>query len=196
MIACGVASRALAGQSVCGDAHVIAPFPGGVLVAAVDGLGHGPEAAEASKAALEVITRCAAQPVTEIMAACHEALKSTRGAAVSLASFSDADQMMSWIAVGNVEAVLVRPSGSKPQREHLFLRGGIVGHNLPPPRAAVLKVGPNDTVILTTDGIRPGFAEGLNLQIEPEALAHDILGRCARAEDDALVLVARFSAVA
>jgi negative regulator of sigma-B (phosphoserine phosphatase) len=194
MVTCGVALRALPGQLACGDAHVVAPFPGGTLVAAVDGLGHGPEAAEAARLAVAAIARCATQSVSEIVIACHKALKKTRGAAVSLVSFCDADATMVWLGVGNVDAVLVRAIGGK--REHLFLRGGIVGHNLPEPRPAVLRLERDDTVILATDGVRAGFATGVELNTEPEALARRILHTGARVEDDALVLVARYSVAA
>ena len=44
----GVATRALEGQSESGDMAVVVPFDHGVLAAAVDGLGHGPEAARAA----------------------------------------------------------------------------------------------------------------------------------------------------
>jgi negative regulator of sigma-B (phosphoserine phosphatase) len=193
MVACAVAIRAFAGQTVCGDAHVIAPFEGGVVIAAIDGLGHGLEAAEAAQTAVGVIARCAGRPVAEILLECHGALKGTRGAALSLASFSSADRTMSWVGVGNVEAVLVRSAGAKQIREHLLLKGGIVGHNLPAPRPAVLPLEPDDTVILATDGIRPGFATELALQPDLDAIARGILARSGRDEDDALVLVARYS---
>jgi negative regulator of sigma-B (phosphoserine phosphatase) len=48
----GVASRALPGQAVCGDMHLIKPVGDGVLLAVVDGLGHGDEATVAAKTAL------------------------------------------------------------------------------------------------------------------------------------------------
>ena len=48
MIEWGVASRALPGETRSGDLHVVESFAGGALVAAVDGLGHGEEAADAA----------------------------------------------------------------------------------------------------------------------------------------------------
>ena len=49
-----------------------------------------------------------------------------------------------------------------------------------------------DTVILSTDGIRDGFDEGLNLRSAPEQLADSILALQRRERDHALVLVARY----
>ena len=41
----GVAAQALPGEAISGDRHVMQAFPSGALVAVIDGLGHGEEAA-------------------------------------------------------------------------------------------------------------------------------------------------------
>jgi hypothetical protein len=46
-----VAMRALAGQVVSGDQYLGKPFVNGVLVAVIDGLGHGEDAAAAANLA-------------------------------------------------------------------------------------------------------------------------------------------------
>src|SRR3989475_13253167 len=51
----GVASRTLAGEVESGDKHVVKIFPHGALLAAVDGLGHGEEAAAAANMAGRVL---------------------------------------------------------------------------------------------------------------------------------------------
>jgi len=45
----GVAERALPGQTVSGDKYLVKPLADGVLLAVVDGLGHGGEATAAAK---------------------------------------------------------------------------------------------------------------------------------------------------
>ena len=47
----GVANFALAGEGTSGDCHVLIARPEGLLVAAIDGIGHGEEAADAAKTA-------------------------------------------------------------------------------------------------------------------------------------------------
>ena len=47
----GEAGAPLAGETRSGDLAVFAPFDGGALVAVIDGLGHGPAAADAAEAA-------------------------------------------------------------------------------------------------------------------------------------------------
>ena len=51
-----------------------------------------------------------------------------------------------------------------------------------------------DTVILATDGIRDGFADGLAVAGTPQMMADAILAKHAKGNDDALVLVARYVA--
>src|SRR5438093_709986 len=41
----GIVSQAFPGETECGDRHLVAGFPNGALVAVIDGLGHGEEAA-------------------------------------------------------------------------------------------------------------------------------------------------------
>src|SRR5947207_14330118 len=81
----GWAGSALEAPS--GDLHVVAPFPGGVLVALLDGLGHGEEAAAASKAALAVRHDPAGASPLLLLPGCHDALLRTRGGDMRLASF-------------------------------------------------------------------------------------------------------------
>lgn len=81
---------------------------------------------------------------------------------------------------------------SVPAREYLLLRGGVVGYQLPPLHASTIPVARGDTLILATDGIRSGFAEGLDLGEPPQRIADHILAQHGKSTDDALVLVGRY----
>jgi negative regulator of sigma-B (phosphoserine phosphatase) len=189
----GVAARPLPGQARSGDAYVVEAFPGGVLVAAVDGLGHGDEAAEAAQAATDVLSRHAHEPPVALVRRCHEGLRATRGVAMSLASFAPSNNTMSWLGVGNVEGSLLRRDpGSLPGRESLLLRGGVVGYRIPTLLPSVVSVGPGDVLVFATDGIISGSFDGLRMTNPPVSIAEEILARFARATDDALTLVARY----
>jgi serine phosphatase RsbU (regulator of sigma subunit) len=188
----GFACRAAPGEAVSGDLHLVQPFVGGALVAAVDGLGHGVAAADAARAAVVTLQAHSHEPVLALLKHCHEALRGTRGVVLTLASFHARDGTMTWAGVGGVEGVLLR-AGASSRRADLLLAGGVVGLHLPPLRELVLPVAVGDTLILATDGVRSGFADGLSLESGPQQLADRILARDAKGTDDALVLVARYA---
>lgn len=176
-----------------GDLHVVALFEEGALVAAIDGLGHGTEAAIAAQTAGRLLEQHAGEPVGALIERCHEGLRGTRGAVMTLASFDGAASLMHWIAVGNVEGVLFRADRRAPSlREYISARGGVVGYRIPTLREAVLPIARGDTLVLATDGIRSGFADDVRLERSPGEIADWILAQHARTSDDALVVVARF----
>jgi hypothetical protein len=189
----GVSWRALHGQRESGDLHIVAPFAGGVLVGAIDGLGHGPEAAAAAHAAGEVLHAHADEPVLKLVQRCHEALRRTRGAVLSLASIDAPSQMMTWTGVGNVRGILFYANRTgQAWRETLNARSGVVGYQLPPLKATALRIAPGDTLAFTTDGIRDDLSIDLPHERSPQAMADEILRRFGKDSDDALVLVARW----
>jgi phosphoserine phosphatase RsbX len=187
----GFAARALGGQSESGDLHFVGSFAGGVLVAAIDGLGHGPEAALASRLAAATLNEHLGESVTALMAHCHAALQRTRGAVLSLASIEPDGREMTWLGVGNVDGTLYRASGARTPRESLHHRGGVVGYQLPPLRAATLTLAPGDTLVFATDGIASTFTSESPLGWHPQDAADHILRAYGKDTDDALVVVAR-----
>jgi phosphoserine phosphatase RsbX len=191
----GVAAVALPGEAESGDLHLVRPVAGGVLVAVVDGLGHGVEAATAARLAVAAIARHAHASPVSLFERCHQALKGTRGVVMSLALIRRADGSLTWLGVGNVEGTLVRADGgghTARARRALVTRGGIVGSELPNLKPEVLSLAIGDTLILATDGIREGFVEGLPADATPQRQADHILARHGKGTDDALVLVARY----
>jgi phosphoserine phosphatase RsbX len=190
----GFATAVRAGEQESGDLHVVKPVGSDVLVAVVDGLGHGAEAAAAALAALAVLNRHAGDPLGRLVQRCHEALVGTRGVVMSVARFDRAAATMTWLGIGNVEGVLLRADpGSRPARATLLTRGGIVGSELPELRAEVLSVAPRDTLIFATDGVETPFGADLPADASPSDLAGRILARHGKGTDDALVLVARYA---
>ncbi len=188
-----VGARTLAHQAESGDLHVVAPFDDGALVAVIDGLGHGHEAAVASRAAETVLRLYPQEQIPDLMRRCHAELRKTRGVVLSLASFDAARNVVTWLGVGNVEGILFRGNAQmKPSRESLLLRGGVVGYQLPPLRPVTLPIFHSDTLIMVTDGINRQFSGELPIGREPQEVADAIIYRFARATDDALVLVARY----
>lgn len=183
------AARRLAGEAVSGDLHVVRMFEGGALAAAIDGLGHGVEAAEAARTAAEVLSRCPDRPVTDLIQLCHQALKPTRGVAMSLASFDFRRDVMSWVGVGDVEGMLSSVAGA---RQGLVLRNGVVGYQLSSLRITELSVARGDTLIFATDGVRREFTGAVANRRPPQEIADEIFARHGKVTDDVLVLVVRY----
>jgi negative regulator of sigma-B (phosphoserine phosphatase) len=192
MLDWGVASLPMEGQSESGDRYVVQFFPGGILLAVIDGLGHGYEASAAASSAESILRAQPQEPVISLVRRCHESLRSSRGVVMSVVSFDTSHGLMTWLGVGNVRGILSR-SGftSIPRRDELLLRGGIIGGEIPPLQASVLPVSHGDTLYLATDGIDGEFAQELMSPEMPKRAAEAILSRYAKREDDALVLVVR-----
>ena len=189
----GVATLALQGQSESGDLHMVKAVKDGVLMAVVDGLGHGEEAAAAARIAVGALERYAEEPPLSLLQRCHVALKGSRGVVMSVARFDFSRGTMTWLGVGNVEGVLHHANWSERSgRASLVTRGGIVGGEVPAVQAAVIPVGAGDTLVLATDGISSDFLADVSVREEPQRLADHILARYGKGTDDALVLVARY----
>jgi serine phosphatase RsbU (regulator of sigma subunit) len=192
----GMAKSILPGQGESGDRHLVCCGGDGILIAAIDGIGHGEEAANAAEAAISILKASPDEPVISLLERCHEGLRSTRGVVLSLASIDPKHGMMTWVGVGNVQGVLMRAGAKKGRVEEvLLLRGGVVGSQLPALQAAVLPIAKGDTLVFVTDGIRSEFVEGLSALESPQRAADKILKQHSRGNDDALVLVVRLTGV-
>lgn len=190
-ISWGVAEKPLQVES--GDRYVVAPYADGVLVGVVDGMGHGAPAAEAALRATTLLNAFARENPIALINRCHQDLRGTRGVCMTLVAFDLRDRTITWIGVGNVDAVLFHANGDGSQRrERALLRGGVIGYQLPALKAEVLPLHRADTVILTTDGVEPRYSDNLTLHGTPQAVADEIMAGHGRATDDALVLVARY----
>jgi hypothetical protein len=196
MLEYGVAKFVLPGQGESGDHHLVCYNRNGILVAAIDGIGHGEEAANASKAAVALLRSSADEPIISLVERCHEKLRATRGVVLSLAFIDPEHGMMTWLGVGNVQGVLMRADAKKGNvRESLLLRAGVVGSQLPALQAAVLPIVQGDTLFFTTDGIRSDFSVSLSARENPQRAADRILEHYGSGNDDALVLVARLTGI-
>jgi len=190
----GVAYQSLDSAKWSGDAYVVRAFENKVMVAAIDGLGHGKEAADAAGIAVATLTDHLPEDNVSLVIRCHEELLRTRGVVMSIASFDAANDSMTWLGVGNVEGLLLRGDPRiKPDHESLFLSGGVVGYHLPSLRPSTLPVNRGDILIFSTDGIRSGFNKDVNRVDSPQRIADMIITNFNKQIDDALVIVARYT---
>lgn len=189
----GAAGRPLVGEIASGDAYLVQPYPEGLLLAVIDGLGHGTEAAIAATAAVITLESHGDRPLIEQFERCNAALKDTRGVAMTIAHAREATGEVTWLGVGNVEGMIARiDEGAVARTDFLMLRNGVVGMKLPRLQVSRQTLEPGDLLILATDGLRARFHEGLDPTGDPGEIAERLLAEHARDNDDAMVLVARY----
>jgi negative regulator of sigma-B (phosphoserine phosphatase) len=189
----GIAERAIAGERRSGDRAVLVTYQGGALAAAIDGLGHGGDAADAAAVAAEVMSAHPDDDPAHLIDACHQALSRTRGAVMTLAWFDLEQGRLSWTGVGNVEGRLVHAgAGPGAPTEGALTKGGVVGYNLPTIRVTSTALERGDVMVLATDGIDSRFAEAITAGGTAQDIADRVLERHAKAADDALVVVVRY----
>ena len=176
-----------------GDVHVVAPFAEGTLLAVIDGLGHGHEAALAAEAAASIMTDIASLPVDEIVLRCHDGMRKTRGAVMTLVSIDARSAILTWCGVGNVEGILMRSRQTESSSEAVPARGGVVGYRLPQLKVNALPIAAGDLILLATDGIRSGFTRHVDPAGTPQEIANTVFVQDAKTSDDALLLVARYA---
>ncbi|MFJ7073722.1 ATP-binding SpoIIE family protein phosphatase [Streptomyces sp. NPDC098781] len=117
----------LAGGDYSGDAWACVRATDLVTVMLADGLGHGPQAARASTAAVEALRQAPHLPPNDLLRHMHDALRDTRGAAVAIAQLDTTAGRLSFAGVGNVGVRLRRADAW----QGLVSRPGIVGAHLP-----------------------------------------------------------------
>ncbi|MFQ3630342.1 SpoIIE family protein phosphatase [Roseiflexus sp.] len=183
----GACNRAKQGQSISGDAWMVAPLnDNGILAAVIDGLGGGEEAAHAARLAEGVFRERAERPLQEIIRVSHETLHATRGAVVGLLRLNPAQSSASYIGVGNIGIYVYSRKPIKP-----ISKNGILGYRLPTLLELTYTYDPGDLFVLYSDGISSQFAQDLSLDIRqpPQALAEQIVRTYGKHSDDATVVV-------
>jgi negative regulator of sigma-B (phosphoserine phosphatase) len=187
------ATRVRPGERVAGDLAVLAPAPAGAIIAAVDGLGHGPAAARAARVAVREACLSAEADIATVTRRCHRVLRYTRGAALSVGLVASARRSLTWLGVGNVEGRLLRAiSGRRSAQESLLLAPGLPGRDLPELSPKTLPLDRGDVVIFATDGVAQCFADDLDVSGSPAEIAERIMTRDWKADDDAVSVVARY----
>lgn len=189
----GVASATYRGESVTGDAFIVRPVTDGVLIAVIDGVGHGADAAIAASRCADAVESAGDLGVISLMRRCHERLRDTRGVVMSLAVVDTGRNRLTWLGVGNVAGHVMRSDPTcVPAREVMLTRGGTIGLRLPMLMASETELTTGDVLILATDGIAPGISGQLAPDAAPQRLADELLLTYGRDTDDALVLVGKY----
>lgn len=181
------------GEKECGDIHLIKKYRDKVLLAVIDGLGHGKSAAIASQRAKYLLETFSNESLINVMNYCHNELKRTRGVVMSVAVVDAWEKTLTWIGVGNVQGVLLPANYSEDTKtESIILRNGIVGYKLPSLQASIVPISVGDTLIFATDGVRSDYISKVNADHSTEDIVEYISANYFKKHDDALILAARF----
>jgi anti-sigma regulatory factor (Ser/Thr protein kinase) len=185
----GGVSVPMRGEKVCGDSFACS-YGAALYLMVVDGLGHGPGAADCASAAVEAFAEAAKEAPADILQEIHAALRATRGAAASVARIDFRGGALRYAGIGNI-AGLIWSGGTA---HHMVSHPGIVGHNARTVTELTYALPPDALVLLYSDGIATHWSlsayEGLLLR-DPSLVAGVIYRDQSRGRDDATVVVVR-----
>ncbi|MFN8489364.1 MAG: ATP-binding SpoIIE family protein phosphatase [Caldilineaceae bacterium] len=186
----GVVSLPKAGEQVCGDQWAVQPQRDRCLLVVADGLGHGPEAAKAAQAAVQTLAMPTALPPTALMEDAHRALRSTRGAAVALVELQWPQQLVRFVGIGNISALVLDGAN----RRHLVSHNGIVGHEMRKLQEFTTPWNDGALLILHSDGLATHWNltdyAGLTTH-DPSLIAGVLYRDFTRGRDDVTVVVVK-----
>ncbi|TYL90987.1 SpoIIE family protein phosphatase [Bradyrhizobium rifense] len=186
----GGVSVAKAGEDVCGDAWSVSNTGDVRTLLVVDGLGHGPDAAEAAVEAVRLFHRYNGHTVTNLLDYIHGGLRATRGAAVSVARFDPATKNVNFSGIGNVAGVVITAGETK----RMVSMAGTAGFNTRKIRAFDYPFA-QGLIILHSDGLASSWTVDRysNLAaLHPSLIAAILYRDFTRGRDDATVLVAKW----
>jgi anti-sigma regulatory factor (Ser/Thr protein kinase) len=187
LVAGGV-SVPVGGEVACGDEWLVRFAPAATTVIVSDGLGHGPLAAEASRAAIAAFEAGPDLPLEELMARMHAALRPTRGAAVGVARVEPEAGLVRYCGVGNISTAIL----GAEQPRHLVSQNGTVGRDIRRIQEFTYAWPADGLLVLHSDGLGtrwrlqdyPGLASR-----HPSLIAGVLYRDFRRGRDDATVVV-------
>ena len=186
----GAVCLPLPSEELCGDAWSCAGNDTQLLLMMADGLGHGPDAARASDAAVALVQPDSTFVPASMLQLAHGALHGTRGAAVAVACLDSAANELRFAGIGNISVSL---HGGERAR-HLVSHNGIVGSNMRKVQEFAMPLTDDAMLIMHSDGIGTRWDleryPGLS-QRHPALIAAVLYRDHVRGRDDAGSVVAQ-----
>ena len=191
----GAISLAKPGETVSGDAWWCESLRRRTLCAVVDGLGHGPLAAEASARAIESLREHRDASLSEQIDLAHGALRATRGAALGVAEILHDQNLIKFVGIGNIMAAVHHEGTAR----NMVSQNGILGHQVRRVTEFQYPWFPGAMLVMCSDGINthwdlnpyPGLASR-----DPSLIAAILYRDFARGRDDTTVVVLKMPAAA
>lgn len=188
----GAVSLPQNGEEVCGDAWDVEESADQCRVLVADGLGHGFPASEAAGDAVRVFRERRDLGLQDLARAIHEALKSTRGAALAIAEIDQQQETLRFVGIGNIGASIHQPDGSRQQ--NLVSHNGTVGHQIRKVQEFIYDWPEDSLLLMHSDGLstqtRLDGYPGLTAR-HPTLMTGVLYRDFSRGRDDATVVVIR-----
>jgi anti-sigma regulatory factor (Ser/Thr protein kinase) len=189
-ICVGAVALAAPGEAVCGDAWAFALDGRRAALLVADGLGHGPDAAQASQAAVSVFRQDPLAAPRQQVERLHARLRSTRGAALSLMVVDDEAGTIRVAGAGNIFARVL--SGIEDRT--LLSQHGTVGVTIRTPEEITVAWPAHALLVACSDGIETRWKPELLRPVlgrDPSLAAALLVRDHCRGRDDATAVVVR-----
>lgn len=193
----GIVCTPKPGEEYCGDNWAVTDRSPSLRLLLADGLGHGPQAADAANAAVSAFSheqRTPEDPPT-MLQRLHGALRRTRGAAAAIADIDFTRGLVRYAGVGNICARIVSPSAPDDARR-MISQNGTLGVEMRKVQEFSYPWPDGSCLVMHSDGLAThwelGQYPGL-LARDPGLVAAVLYRDHRRGSDDVAVLVARKS---
>ncbi len=179
-----VVSRPKPGEIECGDQYLVLEENSHTLLAVIDGLGHGPNAAIAANATCEFIRHNTEKNPEQIILECDKAINHTRGVALTILKIDRGSHELYYAGVGNVEMYAKSAAPIRP-----INYPGVVGHRIRRLQETRHKINKGDLLTVFTDGISSRFDLKNYLDLDARRAAETIMLDHSKDHDDATCAV-------
>jgi anti-sigma regulatory factor (Ser/Thr protein kinase) len=180
------------GEQISGDDWSCVQSPDSATILVADGLGHGPQAAEAARHAPEVLARRPELPPADLVDCIHAASRGSRGSALGVARVDGETRKISFVGVGNIGGGVISRAGCK---QFLSLPG-IVGMQMHKVQTFDYAWPVDSLLVMVSDGISTQWSLSGYRDLsgcDPLLIAGLLYRDFTRGRDDVTVVVARES---
>ncbi|NML44428.1 anti-sigma regulatory factor [Ramlibacter sp. G-1-2-2] len=184
----GAVSLAASGERICGDAWAFAVDGEQATAIVADGLGHGPQAAEAAREAVATFLEDPTATPSDTLRRIHGRLRRTCGAAVAVLHANAAAGTITTVGAGNVVGRVI----SGVSDRSVLTADGTAGRAIRTPVETTTPWPPHAVVILSSDGIATRWSSSCvtaALGRTPSVVAALVARDQRRGYDDATVAV-------
>jgi len=187
-----MAKRSYFNDPSCGDQLAYWQTDKEIILCIADGLGHGPDAETAAKAAIAYVGAHLSDSLSDLFKGCDAAIRLTRGAAMGIAVIDKNAGTLTYAGIGNTEIRIIGRKGGG-----LTSNRGIVGGGYRSLNPETLPLVEGQTVLMFTDGIDRGIdISGYDASLVSNLpdLAKKIIEDWGHETDDRAVLIYRSDA--